>query len=74
MQKLFFTILLVIAVLVAVRLYHQKSIPEASITKEQTTENTEELAVNKSDTVDDVEFEEENPSLTADEEETLVEE
>ncbi len=72
MQKLFFTVLLVVAVLVTIRLYRQK---EAETAVEEILSVKEEVAAPAADPAEpSAEFEEEHPEITSGDEETLIEE
>ena len=81
MQKIFFTVLLVVTVLVTVRLHNYKQ--ETGLFANTAADETlipgavpppaEEKADNAEDE-DDGEFKEEHPEITAGDEETLIEE
>ena len=75
MQKIFFTVLLVVTVLVTVRLhnYKQETTGLFANTAADETLIPEEKADNAEDE-DDGEFKEEHPEITAGDEETLIEE
>ena len=76
MQKLFFTVLLVVAVLVTIRLYRQKEAETAAQTAvEEILSFKEEVAAPAADPAEpSAEFEEEHPEITSGDEETLIEE
>ena len=79
MQKIFFTVLLVVTVLVTVRLHNYKQETTGLFANTAADETLIPGAVpppaeEKADNAEDGEFKEEHPEITAGDEETLIEE